>query len=112
MTAKHVQVTMARFATVAAAALMMWQGRRMLLVGNLRLASLQKAMAHAAAMRSTSMEATMKVEAPAWMEFAQLVPKRMMEVALLALLGPSRQKVALAGFAFQEHFPTQEKASV
>ena len=110
MTAKHVQVTMARFATVAEAALMMWQGRRLL--GNLRLASLQKAMAHAAAMMSTSMEATMKVEAPAWMEFAQLVPKRMMEVALLALLGPSRQKVALAGFAFQEHFPTQEAASV
>ena len=46
------------------------------------------------------------------MAFAQLVPKRMMEVALLALLGPSRQKVALAGFAFQEHFPTQEAASV
>ena len=58
------------------------------------------------------MEATMKAEATAWMEFAQLVPKRMMEIALLVPVGPSQQKVALAGFAFQERFLPQEAASV
>ena len=58
------------------------------------------------------METMMKAETLAWMAFAQLVPKRMMDVAVLVLLGPSRKKVVLAGFAFQEHFLPQELANV